>query len=78
MLKYGEEGLQQQKDLLKQHASHKEPSSSTAKAGKSAASASAAGTSTARGARKDGTRGTKRGRDEVCHILWIFIRGTDI
>jgi mortality factor 4-like protein 1 len=66
MVKYNEEGLQQQKDLLKQHNVHKDPASSTAKAGKAGTSASAAGPS-ARGARKDGTRGTKRGRDEVSH-----------
>jgi mortality factor 4-like protein 1 len=64
MLKYSEEGLQQQKDLLKQHNVHKEPASASTKAGKAGTSASVAGPS-ARGARKDGTRGTKRGRDEV-------------
>lgn len=71
LLKFNETNLATQKSLQQSNA----PAASTAAAAKAASRAAnkdGGGVGT-RGARKDGTRGTKRGREEVCAAELFFL-----
>lgn len=78
LLKFNETNLATQKSLQQSNA----PAASTAAAAKAASRAAnkdGGGVGT-RGARKDGTRGTKRGREEVCaaELFFFYPFGTNV